>query len=47
MADVATGSVLLTPRFDNLTATIKSQVEAALGAAEGTARGKGSSAGAS
>lgn len=39
MADVAKGSVLLTPRFDNLEATISRQLEAAMGKFNGSSYG--------
>ena len=45
MADVASGSVLLTPRFDGLTSSITSQLNGAFSSAGSIANGAGSKAG--
>ena len=45
VADVAKGSVLLTPRFDNLEATITRQLEAAMGRFNGSPYGQRAGAG--
>lgn len=45
MADVVKGSVLLTPRFDNLTSTVSKELEGAFGSSKGASKAGGLAAG--